>query len=138
MLVAGATACDEAGHVSMTVTVTTDQYPEETGWSVVTPAGDTVMENGNLVASTEVATGPLCVPTGSVFAITDSYGDGICCAYGAGSYSLDVEFGAPAYGNFDISLDHFPRSLKFDDAVYCDLLGAHAYCVLICACNPML
>ena len=31
MLVAGATACDEAGHVSMTVTVTTDQYSGETG-----------------------------------------------------------------------------------------------------------
>ena len=96
MLVAGAAACDETSHVSMTVTVTTDQYSDsgETGWGVVTPA---VMENDNLVASIEVATGPLCVPTGSVFTITDSYGDGICCGRGAGLYSLNVEFGAPSW-----------------------------------------
>jgi lysyl endopeptidase len=34
----------------------------------------------------------MCIPKGCyVFNMTDTSGDGICCGYGAGSYSLEVD-----------------------------------------------
>jgi hypothetical protein len=34
----------------------------------------------------------MCIPKGCyVFTMTDSYGDGICCGYGAGNYALEVD-----------------------------------------------
>jgi len=149
-------ACEEANYVSLTVTVGTDEYPDETAWSVVTPAGATVMENGALAASTVVVTGPLCVPTGSVFTITDVYSDGICCGYGEGSYSLVVEFGAPASiagnGAFGASASHTlvratanptpaPQSSPVTPAptssptVYEPLYSGTCPCALTCPCQ---
>jgi hypothetical protein len=53
----------------------------------------------------------MCIPKGCyVFTMTDSYGDGMCCGYGQGSYSLEVDgvslisnggdFGSSAYTLF--------------------------------------
>lgn len=75
---------------TVTLTLTFDNYPEETSWQILD--GSTVVASGGTYPSQ---------PDGSTinvdvdldagcydFVINDSYGDGICCSYGSGSYSL--------------------------------------------------
>ncbi|WP_421764917.1 S8 family serine peptidase [Ekhidna sp.] len=75
---------------TVTLTLTFDNYPEETSWQILD--GTTVLASGGTYPSQ---------PDGSTinvdvdldagcydFVINDSYGDGICCSYGSGSYSL--------------------------------------------------
>ena len=75
---------------NVTLTIVLDNYPEETSWEILDGSsviasggtygsqadGSTVVENISLVAG--------CYD----FVISDVYGDGICCTYGTGSYSL--------------------------------------------------
>ncbi len=74
----------------LTLTITLDNYPEETSWSI-TSNGSTVASGGtygNQADGTTISI-PLCLDNGCYdFNIFDAYGDGICCGYGNGSYSL--------------------------------------------------
>src|SRR5690606_21113915 len=48
----------------------------------------------------------VCIPDGSavVFTINDSYGDGICCNYGSGTYSVSMNgTTVVSYANFTAS-----------------------------------
>ena len=77
------------------ITLLTDQYGEETSWSLKDSEGAFLAThaallggNGDLSDSTEYELS-LCVPEGTLtFVIRDSFGDGICCNYGTGSYEL--------------------------------------------------
>ncbi len=68
-----------------------DNYPEETSWTI-TNAGGTVVEQGGTYGSQADGSTlviDLCLAAGCYdFTINDSYGDGICCGFGNGSYSL--------------------------------------------------
>jgi len=122
------TACNEN---QIELSVTLDDYPEETSWNLLNGSGSTVASgsysSSNSDGSTVVET--LCLPDDCyTFTIRDSYGDGICCSYGNGSYSLTGPegliktggaFGATEVTEFclgqvaacvDVSLD-----LKFDN-----------------------
>lgn len=75
----------EDGPASMTLV--TDQYASETSW--------TLTRNGSQVASgsgyANNSTYNISFDYGDgdyVFTINDSYGDGICCSYGNGSYTI--------------------------------------------------
>ncbi len=75
-----------------TLTIVLDNYPEETTWSITNDAtGATVASGGaygNFPDGSTVSE-DICLADGCyTFTIFDSYGDGICCAYGSGSYSL--------------------------------------------------
>ena len=81
---------------SIYVNVTTDRYASETTWELTNSAGTVISSGGpwsNLGANGTTVRPPVTV-SGLVpdqcykFTIYDSYGDGICCAYGAGSYSV--------------------------------------------------
>lgn len=75
---------------TVSLTLTFDNYPEETSWQIL--SGATVVASGGtypsqpdgstLVENISLSTG--CYD----FVINDSYGDGICCAFGSGSYTL--------------------------------------------------
>ena len=69
--------------VEIEVFILPDDYPGETSW-------DLWDNNGNLLAEGDEIGTSLCVDLNSclIFTIYDSYGDGICCEYGSGSYSL--------------------------------------------------
>lgn len=96
------------------VEVTTDNYPLETGWSVVNKAnpGDLVMSKnaGDYTAQGTTYTDKECVSSEEyLFTITDEYDDGMCCAYGNGSYKImyngavvaeGAEFGASETAEF--------------------------------------
>jgi hypothetical protein len=75
--------------VDITFTILTDNYPGETTWSVTDAGGATIMSGGPYSGSATTYTQTVCVGTGCYdVTINDSYGDGICCAYGVGDYSI--------------------------------------------------
>ncbi|MFK7747819.1 MAG: M43 family zinc metalloprotease [Kordia sp.] len=75
----------------VTLTITFDDYPEETSWSLVTDGGTTVASESYSAANADgsTVTETLCLPNDCyTFTINDAYGDGICCSFGNGSYTL--------------------------------------------------
>ncbi|NJC27756.1 M43 family zinc metalloprotease [Neolewinella antarctica] len=80
----GPTVCNDT---DVTLTLTTDQYASETSWTLSGPNG-TVATSGTL-ANNSTSTETFCLPDGCYeFTINDSFGDGICCQYGNGSFNL--------------------------------------------------
>jgi hypothetical protein len=90
--------------VTLTVKILTDNFPGETTWTLEMVEGEDLADDCNVVDS---AGGPyslqgntyttevpgLCRFRDYVFAIYDSYGDGICCAYGVGKFELLLDGG---------------------------------------------
>ncbi len=69
-------------------TLVTDNYGSETTWTLKNASGATIASGGPYGNNVTI-TQNFCLPDGCYdFTINDSYGDGICCAYGNGSYSL--------------------------------------------------
>ena len=100
--------------VSVDLTLTFDNYPEETSWEI--RDGSTVIASGGTYGSQP--DGSTLVETASLNAgcydliIYDSYGDGMCCTYGSGSYTLTAgattlasggSFGSSETTNFCVS-----------------------------------
>ncbi len=81
----------------ITVSITFDNYPEETSWALTDAVG-TVVASESYSASnpdgstvTETISG---LATGSyTFTINDAFGDGICCEFGNGSYTVSSSVG---------------------------------------------
>ncbi|NMM47808.1 T9SS-dependent choice-of-anchor J family protein [Marinigracilibium pacificum] len=73
-----------------TLSITFDNYPEETRWEILD--GSTIIASGGTYGSQpdgSTLTQNIELSNGCYdFVIYDSYGDGICCSYGNGSYSL--------------------------------------------------
>ena len=84
----------------LTLTINLDNYPGETTWDVQTSGGSVLASGGSYSGAGSTVTEDLCIPDGCelVFTIYDSYGDGICCGYGNGSYSLSGPNGTIASG----------------------------------------
>ena len=73
---------------SLTLTLNTDNYGSETSWSVNNNQGSTIA-NGSGYASNTQYEEQICLVDGSyTLVISDSYGDGMCCSTGNGSYAL--------------------------------------------------
>ena len=98
----------------ITVNITTDRYASETSWVIKNSAGATVAQGGgnwtDLGANGITVQAPQLVTLNPsqcyTFEIADTYGDGICCAYGNGAYSLvDANGTTIASGGEFASLD---------------------------------
>ena len=77
------------GCTQLQVNVKTDDYPEETSWQLVdTCTGNTVASRSYFAAKNTQYSNSYCLPSRYQFTIKDSYGDGLCCGYGYGSYSV--------------------------------------------------
>jgi len=72
----------------------TDNYGEETSWNIQDENG-AVVAQGSGYQSVTLYTEDITLPSLGCFTfnIADSYGDGICCAYGTGYYILKDEDG---------------------------------------------
>lgn len=68
--------------------MTTDNYGSETTWALTNSAGTTVASGGPYANNTTINETFSLGDGDYTFTINDSYGDGICCSYGNGSYSL--------------------------------------------------
>ena len=79
--------CDD-----VVLTLNFDNYPEETSWQINNNSGTTVASGGTYANQADGSTLQIteCLNPGCyTLLIYDSYGDGMCCAYGSGSYTLE-------------------------------------------------
>ncbi|KHT35712.1 endonuclease [Vibrio sinaloensis] len=75
-------------HNAVQLSLTTDQYGSETSWEIKNSSGNTAASESGYESSTSYSKS-LCLADGDYqFTINDSYGDGICCGSGNGSYAL--------------------------------------------------
>lgn len=80
---------------TVTLDLTTDDYGYETSWSLTDSSG-TIISSAATYSYSDNTTYQeiITLPTLNecyTFTISDSYGDGICCTYGTGSYSISDE-----------------------------------------------
>lgn len=82
----GGTGCTDT---EVTLSLNTDNYGSETSWTI--KSGSTTLHSGSGYSNNRAYTETFCLADGNyTFTINDSYGDGICCSWGNGSYSLDA------------------------------------------------
>ena len=77
--------------VEIVITVNTDDYPTETSWELIDQnGGGYIISPGTLTMDNNTYTWNICVYDANCysFEILDAAGDGICCAYGNGSYNV--------------------------------------------------
>ncbi len=83
-------APETCGYINFELTIQPDDYPEDIAWSLTLP-NNSIVTGGDL---TDSFTQAFCyVPGCYTFVITDSFGDGICCEYGNGFYTIESPFG---------------------------------------------
>ena len=75
------------GGEDLTITILTDNYPGETTWTVTDGSG-TVWPQAVHTRRQRRNTEQVCIDAGCYVYINDSFGDGICCAYGTGAYTV--------------------------------------------------
>eukprot|EP00547_Thalassionema_nitzschioides_P016527 CAMPEP_0194241758 /NCGR_PEP_ID=MMETSP0158-20130606/7511_1 /TAXON_ID=33649 /ORGANISM="Thalassionema nitzschioides, Strain L26-B" /LENGTH=628 /DNA_ID=CAMNT_0038976709 /DNA_START=108 /DNA_END=1991 /DNA_ORIENTATION=+ len=82
------TPCQQA---DFKLTILTDNYPQETSWTLDNLCtSQREAEGGNYQSTATTFVEDECVPSGEyTFIIRDTYGDGICCGYGSGSYIVE-------------------------------------------------
>ena len=85
--------------LNFTMTVVLDNYPGEFSWVLTDDAGNAVWSGGPYGGQTGTVVETTCLPDGCYdLTVNDSFGDGICCDYGIGSYTLDVSGSTVATG----------------------------------------
>ncbi|CAN5378546.1 hypothetical protein BH11BAC2_BH11BAC2_21760 [soil metagenome] len=69
-----------------------DNFPQETNWYMYDIAGN-LLASGAPTAQATLYSDSICVPIGActLVEITDAYGDGICCGYGNGHFTIYVD-----------------------------------------------
>ncbi|MBO1255857.1 endonuclease [Alteromonas sp. 5E99-2] len=68
----------------------TDRYGNETSWTITNSQGAVLFSGSDYENFTSYSE-DICLNEGDyTFTINDSFGDGICCSFGSGSYSLTV------------------------------------------------
>ena len=129
MLSIGATGCDW-----VTMMVLTDQYPAETTWEVADANGNVAWSGGPYADLTTAHTESTCLGSGCyTLSFYDSYGDGICCDYGTGEYSLSLADGTVlasggAFASVDTSdfcINFIPPTLIAVVDTTCDAVFTH-------------
>lgn len=98
----------------VTLIVNTDQFPNETTWTIIDEMNGEIISSGNVsgVQPFETFTEDICMNYQSCFTIIvdDAYGDGICCGFGEGNFSLVNSSGETLLyndGEFTSSVEEF-------------------------------
>ncbi|HRI50714.1 MAG TPA: hypothetical protein PLW65_11080, partial [Pseudomonadota bacterium] len=79
------------GQSTVVITVNPDNYPAEISWTLK-DAGNNIIASDNTITGGVANITTVCIPNTScvTFTMFDSFGDGICCAYGNGSYTVTL------------------------------------------------
>jgi len=83
--------CAPCGCTNITLTFVFDSYPEETSWDLLNDNNQVISSGGTYGSQVDGSTLNLtgCLPNGCyTLRVNDTYGDGMCCSYGQGSYSM--------------------------------------------------
>jgi len=82
-------------NINITIEITTDRYASETTWNIKNSSGVVISNGGpwqDLSANGQTIQTPVNVTLDPLecytFTIEDTYGDGICCNYGNGSFTV--------------------------------------------------
>jgi len=140
--------CSTCGRTEVKVDINTDNYGYETSYEITNSAGSTLMSGRGYNANTDNSESK-CFDNGSyTFTINDSYGDGVCCSYGSGSYSVKLDnaevasggtFGASESTSFDVTGPRPPEcasDIECDDGDSCTTDTCdNGICTAILACN---
>ena len=110
--------------VEVEIQLTTDTYASETSWQLIEVHTDSVLFNvpqGSLSNSTFYSETFCLVNNNCVsFVLYDSFGDGICCGYGIGSYSILIDGVEVATGgefaNVDVASFNCPNGMVCESA----------------------
>ena len=94
------------GGQNLVVSILTDNYPGETTWALTDLDGAVVVSGGPYSDANTLYEESICVGDGCyTFTINDSFGDGICCAFGEGSYTVSSDGVVLASGGEFVSQD---------------------------------
>ncbi|MBK9734066.1 MAG: Ig-like domain-containing protein [Saprospiraceae bacterium] len=95
------------------VVIVVDDFPGETTWDLKNSIGAIIYSGGPYASGNPSNESLICLSAGCyTFTIYDAYGDGICCAYGNGSYNVTVNginvatggtFGSSSIHNFCVN-----------------------------------
>jgi hypothetical protein len=89
-----------AANNTVAFNITTDNFADETSWQVTDSSG-TIIASGAAGSLADATTYnlPFNIVAGECyeFTIADSYGDGICCGFGQGSYTLTTDTGVQIF-----------------------------------------
>lgn len=116
------------------VTILTDNYPGETSWQLFDSNGSLLLDGDSYTVRGEIYTDSLYVDNWRTltFRIEDTYGDGICCSYGLGSYSIKVNgetiLVGGAFGTFE--------EKKLDPFWFCQHGVETIDGEILCKCSP--
>ncbi len=94
------------------LSIVLDDYGSETTWTITPQGGGAVLASGGPYADDsegQVEVTGFCLPDGCyTLTMLDDYGDGICCEYGEGSYTVTGSSGALVSGNgqFEDDITH--------------------------------
>jgi len=91
----------------VTLVINADNYPQETSWVVYDELNNEIVASGQLNNGDILVTEEICVDYSSCLSlrVIDSFGDGICCAYGEGNFSLLNSVGETIFANDGIFED---------------------------------
>lgn len=80
----------------VTVTLNFDNYPAESGWNISSLNETVLYSGGPYTSGTQTFSETFCLAAGTCynFNMLDSWGDGMCCVFGPGSYSVTDANGA--------------------------------------------
>merc|ERR1719297_634365 len=111
-------SCTLTNNVEVEVSITTDDYPEEISWNIINvidPNSELMSGSGYTETGTTYIFSDDLVPCEDyIFIISDSYGDGICCESGEGSYTVTVDGKVVAEGGEFSSSEETEFSIDAD------------------------
>ena len=92
----------------ITLDITMDNFPSETSWELLNSSGEVLYTGSGYSNANSTISETFELVDGDCysFSIFDSFGDGICCSHGNGSYSLGADGMAISGGDF-ASSEHF-------------------------------
>jgi len=108
----------------VSITITFDDYPEETSWAITNSSGSTIASGGTYEdkADGSILTLTECLVDGCYdFIINDTYSDGLCCSYGNGSYAVSANGNIVASGSSFTSSETTNFCLGATQTASCDI-----------------
>jgi len=87
--------------VEFSLQLLTDNYPGETTWEVEDENNVVIASGGPYTQGATLITEPFCVDQSAcyTFTIFDAFGDGLCCGFGIGNYSVVNSAGATVFSS---------------------------------------
>ena len=80
----------ESTNELISLVINADEWPQETSWQIIDINSNNIVDFGSLNQGEESQVTEICINYEECYDITifDSYGDGICCAFGLGNISI--------------------------------------------------